>query len=72
MARPDVRDVRLELKKYGQEEPGKKFIEELKARQKSLSEKQHKVLYFTYLLIYIFKNFSIGIIRNFSWNFTIK
>ena len=44
MAKPEVRDVRAELKKYG-EEPGKKFIEELKAKQKLLSEKQTKVFY---------------------------
>lgn len=44
MARPEVKDVRAELKKYGNEEPAKKFIEELKIRQKALSEKQNKVI----------------------------
>lgn len=43
MAKPEVKDVRAELKKYGNEEPAKKFIEELKIRQKALSEKQNKV-----------------------------
>ena len=42
-ANPRVKDIREELKKYGQVEPGKKFLEELKAKQKSLSEKQHSV-----------------------------
>lgn len=39
-----MRDIRSELKKYGNNEPGKKFIEELKLKQKSLSEKQHSVI----------------------------
>lgn len=44
MGKPEIKDVRQELKKYGQYNPGKKFLEELKQRQKVLSERKVNAL----------------------------
>lgn len=44
LADQSVRDVREEIKKYGSHNPGKKFIDEMKARTEAIKQRQKQGL----------------------------